>query len=203
MSAESFQKPGIDEWVQHADTLVDRLTECVHIYKKQPNPDVFMSDAERQQKTDTTITFLRRLHTLLDQSETPTDSVANAHSYHERTANGMAVLFGEILEVLPDLSSDMQKLLKSPWMSHFPNKIAERLFNGSVDESQGLGSGHPEHGRLPAVLQDLLERERMGDSRRPREDLLHLGEPRRHDMENRERWSRLNGGFLRTAGRVE
>jgi hypothetical protein len=88
-------------------------------------------------------------------------------------------------------------------MHHFPNRVAETIFNGNGESSHGIGSGQIEHGRLPAALNDLLEREQMGETRHPREDLLQQGEPRRHDVEARARWVKQNGRFLRSAGRVE
>ncbi len=203
MNALHIQKPSVEEWQSWAVVVVDRLTECIHLYKRPPHVDVFMADAERQRKTDITVKLIHRIHALLDQAETPTDSVPHAHLHDERTISGFIVLFHETLKTLPWLSEDMQKLLKSPWMRKFPNTIAETLFRGDEDESHGIGSGHPEHGRLPEALAKLLEREEMGDERPPREDLLRHGEPRRHDPEGRTRWMQQNCRFLRGAGRVE
>ena len=197
------QKPSIEEWLHWGEVVVDQLTNCVHIYKKPPHSEAFMSDAERQQKSDFVIKILRRMHPLLDQSAIPSDSIAEAHSHDERTISSLVVIFNETLKNLIWLSSDMQKLLKSPWMSNFPNKTAENLFFGVEDESEGIGSGRVEHGRLPASLADLLEREETGETRRPREEWLRQGEPRRHDPEARTRWAEQNSQFLRSAGRVE
>jgi hypothetical protein len=203
MNEQHLQKPNVEEWLFLAVAVVDRLTECVHVYKHPPFVDVFVADAERQHKSNLTVGLIRRFHTLLDQAETPTDSIAGAYGHDERVIDGFIVLFHEALKILPWLSADMQKLLKSPWMRQFPNKIAETLFLGDGDETQGIGSGHPEHGRLPAALAAILEREQIGETRHPREELLRHGEPRRHDVEGRTRWVRENSSFLRTAGRVE
>lgn len=197
------QKPGIEEWLHWAGILTDQLTSCVHHYKKESTNTSFMSEAERQQKSDFVIRLLRRLHPLMDQSTTPSDSIADAHNHDEQTIASLTVLFGEALKNMIWISSDMQKLLRSPWMSNFPNKAAEDLFFGIEDESQGIGSGRVEHGRLPASLSDLLDREETGETRRPREDWLRQGEPRRHDNDARTRWAEQNGKFLRSAGRVE
>jgi hypothetical protein len=203
MAKHHMQKPGVEEWTRWANVVIDRLTDCVHVYKKPPYADVFIPDAERQHKNDKTIKLLQRIHALVDRSETPTDSIPEVHVHDERVIGGLSVIFAETVTALPQLSADMQKLLKSPWMSNFPNKTAETLFYGSGIEAEGIGSGHPEHGRLPAVLASMLEREQMGDDRYPREDLLHQGEPRRNDAESRTRWAEQNSRFLRTAGRVE
>jgi len=201
--SRQHQKPGVEEWLEWAEVVVDRLTDCVHVYKKPPTPGAFMADAERQTKTDKTIKLLHRIHALVDKSETPSDSIPDVHGHDEQRISGLALLFDETLKALPQLSTDMQKLLKSPWQSKFPNKIAQILFFGDGDEDHGIGSGYPEQGRLPAALAALLEREQMGESRHPREALLLHGEPRRHDAEGRQRWREQNSRFLRSAGRVE
>jgi hypothetical protein len=203
MNKQPLQKPGVEEWLHWAEVVLDRLTDCIHVYKKPPYVDVFMSDSERQKKNDIAIQLLHRIHALVDKSETPSDSVSDVHHHDEQIIDGIAVLFRETLEQLPMFSADMQKLLKSPWHSKFPNTIAQNLFLGPENESQGIGSGHPEHGRLPEALTSMLERELMGDSRCPRKALLRQAEPRRHDVESRERWAQQNSHFLRTAGRVE
>ncbi|MDE1902028.1 MAG: hypothetical protein KGI37_10355 [Alphaproteobacteria bacterium] len=203
MSDWRAQKPGIEEWLYWAEVVVDRLSDCVHTYKRPPYADVFIPEGQRQIRIEDTVKLLHRVHALSDQAETPTDSIADVHRYDERLIDGMAVTFSETLRALPHLSTDMQKLMKSPWQSHFPNKIAQTLFLGDGDEAHGIGSGHIEHGRLPEALFNLIEREKMGDMRRPREELLRQGEPRRNDAAGRARWAQKNGGFLRSAGRVE
>jgi hypothetical protein len=96
----------------------------------------------------------------------------------------------------------MQKLLKSPWQGRFENRIAEELFRGpGGDEKQGIGSGLPDHGRLPAVLAALLESEEQGDTRPLRQDLLHRAPMR--DDKIAERWGERNSRILRSAGRIE
>jgi hypothetical protein len=203
MTAQQRQKPGVEEWLHWAEVILDRLTDCVHLYKKPPATGGFMPDIERQQKSEKALNLLHRLHALVDKSDTPSDSIRDVHSHDEQIIDGFAVLFRETLRTLPQLSEDIQKLLKSPWQGKFTTKIAQTLFAGAGDESQGIGSGHPEHGRLPEALFNMLEREEIGDIRRPREALLRTGEPRRHDTEGRDRWSKENAKFLRTAGRIE
>jgi hypothetical protein len=126
------------------------------------------------------------------------------HGYHqdEEVIEGLQILFRETLYTLPWVSTDMQKLLKSPWLSNFPNQMAHDLFYGQKDQAEGIGSGHIEHGRLPESLFNLIEREKMGDGRnRPEESSRH--EPQRRDGEARNRWGEQKSRFLRTAGRVE
>ena len=202
---EPQNKPSIEEWLFWANIVIERLTDCAHVYgQKEALPSgVFMAEAERQKKTEATVAMLRRIYILVDQSETPTASIAEAHIHDERTINGLAVLFEALLQDMHELSADMQKLLASPWHSKFPNKIAQTLFFGSDDESHGIGSGTPEHGRLPAMLTELIEHEQIGDTRLPRQDFLRQGEPRRHDADSRRRWMEQNSKFLRSAGRVE
>ena len=202
---EVQHKPTTEEWLSWANVVIDRLTECAHIYgQKEPLPaGIFMADAERQKKTNATVSLLRRIYILVDQLEMPTASVSDAHIHDEHTIRGLTVLFDELLQAMPELSTDMQKLLQSQWHSKFPNQAAETLFYGQKDESHGIGSGNVEHGRLPATLAELIEREQVGITRLPREDLLRHGEPRRNDPDSRRRWVEQNSKFLRSAGRVE
>ncbi|MDE2029662.1 MAG: hypothetical protein KGI97_03755 [Alphaproteobacteria bacterium] len=204
MDIQQTQKPTVEEWVYWAEVVIDRLTDCVRVYKHPPHVDVFVADSERQQKTAMSTDLLRRIYALVDQAETPSDSITGAHIHDEQIIDGLGVLFREMLLTLPMLSSDMQMMLKSSWFKNFPNKIAQDLFFGeNDDETRGIGSGHSEHGRLPEAMTQLMEREQAGDTRYPREELLRHGEPRRHDIEARQRWSEQNSGFLRMAGRVE
>jgi len=196
---QQFQKPSIDEWTRVAETVADRLTECVHTYKH--NTYIFMAESERQHKTSFVIKILQGLHSLLDQAEMPSELVANTQESDEQVIVGLTGLFNESLEALPWISTDMQKLLKSPWMKGFPDKVAQSLFWGNGDESKGIGSGLPEHGRLPGVLSRLLEQEAMGDVRPPRDS--SAGEPCRHDVDASTRWAEQNRDFLRKAGRVD
>lgn len=204
MKDHQTQKPSHEEWLHWAQVVIDRLTTCVHIYTKPPHRDMFMLDHDRQAKNAKTIDLLHRVHTLTDEVDTPTESLAEVAHHDERVIAGLAVLMAETLERLPELSTDMQALLKSPWHSKCAGRLADELFRGpGGNEPEGIGSGHPENGRLPESLQNLLEREQSGESRRPREALVRgEDEPRRHD-ETQRRWADKNSQFLRSAGRVD
>jgi hypothetical protein len=204
MSEHLKQRPSHEEWLYWAQVVIDRLTTCVHVYSKPPYPDVFIPDSERQKKNGHTLDLLKRIHTLTDESDTPTGSLAEVAHHDERVIAGLALLLRDTLSYLPTLSADMQKLLKSPWHDNYTSRTASELFRGTQSHDQeGIGSGHPEHGRLPEVLYELLEREQIGDqSRRPREALQRQSEPQRHDQVQR-RWADKNSRFLRSAGRVE
>jgi len=198
-----IQKPSHQEWLDWAQVVIDRLTTCVHVYSKPPHEDVFIADHERQEKNAKTVNLLRRIHALTDEVDTPTESLAEVAYHDERVIAGLTVLLRDTLDQLPELSTDMQKLLKSSWHSKCAGRLADELFRGPMgNEQEGVGSGFPEHGRLPEVLQNLLEREQTGDSRRPREALVRSSEPRRHD-ETQRRWADKNSQFLRSAGRVD
>jgi hypothetical protein len=186
MNAQRLKKPSVEEWLHWAEIVVARLTDCVHAYKKLPPIDGYISEAERQQKADAAIKFLHRIHALVDRSETPTDSVADVHAHDEQIIQGLVLVFDEVIHALPILSGDMQKLLKSPWMGKYASAQAQTLFHGDDTEEHGLGSGHPEHGRMPAALVSMLEREQLADHRHPRKALLHHGEPRRHNNGHRQ-----------------
>lgn len=210
MDAKQIHKPSHEEWLNVGHVVIERLTTCAHIYSKPPHTDVFIPDQERQNKLAATVDLLRRVHALTDEADTPTESLAEVAYHDERVVDGLAVLMLETLSRLPELSTDMQKLLKSPWHSHCAGRLADELFRGPMaKESEGIGSGHAEHGRLPEVLKTMLEREQIGDIRRPREALhrdvnenTEDAEPQRHDGTQR-RWADKNSRLLRSAGRVE
>ena len=60
----------------------------------------------------------------------------------------------------------MQLLLKSQWVDDCNGKTANDLFRGTMGhENEGIGSGEPENGRLPEILQNLLNSEASNDAR--------------------------------------
>ena len=200
------QKPSHSEWMEWAQIVLDRLTTCVHVYSKPPYADVFMLEAERQKKNGTALSLLRRIHDMVTDSETPTESLADVYHHDERAIAGLTVLMRETLDLLPVISADMQKLLKSEWYDRCNGRIASELFRGPMGDLQrGIGSGYAEQGRLPEVLAQLLERERIGDRRHPRKDLhrpadtvasSHLDDgmaPKRHTPEMKRRYSDGSG----------
>lgn len=213
MERNSLAKPSREEWVQWAQVVIDRLTTCVHIFSHPPYEDVFMADHERLDKNAKTLSLLRRIHTLTDEAETPTGSLKEVADHDERVIAGLSVLLRETLSRLPSLSSDMQFLLKSPWYDKCNGRLASELFRGPMgNEPEGIGSGYAEHGRLPEVLEILLEREETGDYRAPRSALhRHGGDsssadasgPQRSDEDIRRRWTDKNSQYLRSAGRVD
>jgi len=199
--ADEIQKPDVDEWLHWANVVIDRLTICVNVYSHPPHEDIFMNEKDRQQRNSDTIDLLKRIHKLTDETDTPTDSLTELNHHGERVVDGLALLFKETLQKLPELSLDMQKLLKSPWHSKCSSRLAESLFRGPMgNEQEGIGSGLPEHGRLPEVLANLLEREQVGDGRAPRE--AQAG-PHREDDDVAKRWGERNSRMLRSAGRIE
>lgn len=173
-----------------------------------------MADRERQEKNSKTLSLLRRIYTLTDEAETPTGSLKEVADHDERAVAGLAVLLRETLSRLPALSSDMQFLLKSPWFDKCNGRLASELFRGPMgNEPEGIGSGYAEHGRLPEVLENLIEREDTGDYRQPRAALHRhaqsgeisdaFGSPQRSDDDIRRRWTDKNSQYMRSAGRVD
>ncbi len=197
---EIFPKPARDEWLRWAEIIVERLTTCVHVYSKPPYEDVFIPDAERQEKNARALALLKRVHALTDEGDTPSDSLSDVEHHDERVIAGLLVLFKETLNYLPELSTDMQKLLKSHWSANCNGRRAEKFFCGPEGkENEGIGSGHAEHGRLPQALADLLEREQTGDTR----TLQEITSPRRHDHGDRHHHAEMQRRYFGTAGRVE
>ncbi|MDX2027977.1 MAG: hypothetical protein SFW62_05025 [Alphaproteobacteria bacterium] len=194
-------KPAREEWFRWAGVVIDRLTTCVHIYSKPPHDDVFVADSERQGKNGRTLDLLRRIHALTDEADTPTDSLDDLEHHDERVIAGLAVLLRDMMNLLPDLSADMQKFLKSPWYDNCNGRLATELFRGPLGrEPEGIGSGYTEHGRLPLALQELLEQEQAGDTRPMRDALHREDKPQRQDEAQQRR---RNPRYLRSAGQVE
>ena len=202
-----------------AQVVIDRLTTCVHVYSKPSYEDVFIAEKERQEKNAATLSLLRRIHGLVDDGDTPTESLADVAHHDEQIIDGLTVLFREALGMLPPLSADMQKLLKSEWFDKCNGRLASELFRGPMGNMpEGIGSGYPEQGRLPEVLAALLQRERVGDARQPRKELhrhdddadksvttdLEPSEPSSRARDSvKRRWADKNAQSLRSAGRVE
>ncbi len=164
-----------------------------------------MPGNERQFKMSQTVDLLRRLHTMTDENDVrmPHDVTPDAQR-EDRIVADLQPVFRDVLRRLPAWSGDMQLLLKSPWYDKCTGKTANELFRGPEDRlAEGIGSGMPEHGRLPEVIRDLLEREQIGDSRAPFEERpLASHEPLRRD-ELAKQWGKRNSTFLRSAGRVD
>lgn len=209
LSTEQTYKPSHDEWLHCAQVVIDRLSTCVHIYSHPPYDDAFIADKERQDKNSQTLNLLRRVYSLVDGTGTPTDSLADVAHHDERVIAGLNVLMNEVLSRLPEISADMQHLLKSPWFDKCNGRLASELFRGPMgNEPEGIGSGHVEHGRLPEVIHNLLEREQVGVRRQPRQALHRASNDRRPvrasgDIETLRRWTDVNSQQLRIAGRVE
>ena len=205
-------KPSHREWMEWGQVVIDRLTTCVHVYSKPPYDDVFIAEKERHEKNDATLSLLRRIHGLIDEGETSIELIGDVAAHDERVIDGLSALFRETLDMLPTLSSDAQKLLKSEWFDKCNGRVASELFRGPMgDLPRGIGSGYAEQGRLPSVLASLLERERIGEDRQPRKDIpTHKVDrylkaedesgPQRNTVDVKSRWATKN---RRTAGAVE
>jgi hypothetical protein len=205
MAREESLKPSYDEWMYWTQVIVDRLTTVTHVYGKPPHADVFMPEREKQDKLSMTVDIMRRLHNLTDENELGLPkNRADAERYEQNLIDGLQPLYREVLDWLPAVSNDMQRLLKSPWYDDCAGKLANILFRGPQEgEEEGIGSGLIEHGRLPAVLDNLLDREASSTTRAPRIEKPKHADPlmRREDLA--KLWGRRNSAFLRSAGRVD
>lgn len=205
MNGLENQKPSYDEWMYWTQVIVDRLTTVTRVYGNPPHADVFMPERERQTKLNDTVRILHHLHQLTDENELslPKDP-AEAAAHEETMVAALQPLYREILGVMPVWSGDMQKLLKSPWFDECAGKLAHTLFrgpNGNLNE--GIGSGMPENGRLPAVIEQLMEREAVGESRAPRIEKPRHAQPRMRREELARLWSKKKSSLLGSAGRIE
>ena len=200
-----LHKPSFDEYMYWSQVIIDRLTTVSRVYSKPPHVDVFIPDNERQSKIAQTVDILRQMHSQTDDNELkPAHAAEKPEESHERVIENLHPLFHEILRRLPSWSSDMQRFLKSPWFDNCAGKIANELFRGPDGrEAEGIGSGQVIHGRLPAQIELLLEREQMGDNRAPREALPQKIAKQMGRTELAKRWSQQNSSFLRSAGRMD
>ena len=202
MSGLEANKPAYDEWMYWTQVVIDRLTSIVHVYNKPPYSDVFMPEHTRQTRIAAVVDLLRRLHGLTDEDSTALPQAHLRDSKDEQVIADLQQLLKNLLQHLPQFSTDMQQLLKSPWYDDCAGRVANDLFkgpNGKLDE--GIGSGQPDHGRLPARLEAMLEREWMGDSRPMRLE----APPKAHIADRQDvakLWAKRNTP-LRTAGRID
>jgi len=204
MTGEDKLKPSYDEWMYWTQVIVDRLTTISFVYSKPPFPDVFISDRERQTKISLTVDVLALLHEQTDENELhmPQEMLGVAER-ESRYITALQPIYVDILRRLPDWSDDMQKLLKSPWFDNCAGKLANVLFRGPDGrETEGIGSGHSENGRLPEMIEMLLEREAMGDSRAPRIQKPRMVASNMKREELARLWGKKNSSFLRSAGRM-
>lgn len=198
-------KPSYDEWMYWTQVVVDRLTTITHVYGNPPHPDVFIAEKERQDKLSATVAVMRSLHDLTDAFELsiPKNAVDTGQREAELIAHIQPV-FATVLERLPQWSNDMQRLLKSPWMNECAGKLAMILFRGPEGRlKEGIGSGMVEHGRLPAQIEEMLDREAAGGERAPRVEKPRFADPRMRREEVARLWAKHNSAFLRSAGRMD
>ena len=209
--SEKRQKPSCDEWLSWAQVVVDRLSNCVHVYSKPPTYGGFMPDKERQDKNARNLALLRRIYNLIDSAD-GVDGVSDEGALITELQD----MFEETLAALPGLSTDMQHLLKSPWYEDCNGEIATVIFCGTDGaKMEGIGSGHAEHGRLPRALKNLISREQMGDSRAPSrsqrqgtaQPVATIVEPSINPVERsktlQQQWATQNSRHLRSAGRMD
>lgn len=205
MVGEENKKPSYDEWMFWTQVIVDRLTTIAHVYGNPPHADVFMPERERQSKLSQTVDVLRHLHEQTDMNELhmPRETMTAAEE-ETRFITALQPLYIDVLRRLPDWSDDMQKLLKSPWYDNCSGKLANILFRGPEGrEPEGIGSGRPENGRLPEMIESLLDREAVGDSRAPRVEKPRMAEKNMHREDLAKLWGKKNSSFLRSAGRID
>lgn len=205
MASDDHLKPSYDEWMYWTQVVVDRLTTATHVYSNPPHPDVFMPERERQTKLSQTVDLMRHLHNLTDEHElqTPRD-LSTAGSHEETLISDLQPAFRDVLAALPEISGDMQMLLKSPWFDNCNGKTANILFRGPMgNEREGIGSGMIENGRLPEVISHLLDRESAGGERAPRVEKPRFAQTLMRREELARLWGKKNSSFLRSAGRMD
>lgn len=205
MSGFENIKPSFDEWMYWAQVIVDRLTTVTHIYGNPPHPEVFIAEKERQTKLNDAVAVMRKLHEMTDGYELTTPSTPLDPAQREASLiEDLQPVFHAVLERLPTWSSDMQKLMRSPWQNSCAGKIATILFRGPDGRlREGIGSGMVENGRLPEVIAELLDREAAGGERAPRVEKPKAAQNRMRREDIARLWAKHNAAFLRQAGRMD
>lgn len=195
-------RPSYDEWMYWAQVVVDRLTTISHVYSQPPHPDVFIREKERQEKLSATVAVLRHIHDLTDKYDLSLpENPRDAAQKEEDLIAALQPLFRAVLERLPMWSTDMQRLMKTPWAQGCIGKTAQILFKGPDGrEVEGIGSGMIENGRLPAKIAEMLDIEAAGGDRTPRIEKPRFAESKMRREDLARLWSK---SFLRTAGRID
>lgn len=201
--ARVTSKPSFDVWLRWAEVLCQRLEAVYQVYE----------DHGAHDKATRAVIGLSRLHSILAGKLAQHLSVlpyaqlqqmtAGGNRFEEAQITALTGIFHTALRELPDISKDMQKLLKSSWHGECNGRLASDLFKGprgSVNE--GIGSGLARDGMLPMALEQLLQQEQMGGIRTPSQTGLSAEQQQRW-METSRRWAARNSVHLRRAGRVE
>ncbi|MBI1273213.1 MAG: hypothetical protein GC131_03900 [Alphaproteobacteria bacterium] len=127
--------------------------------------------------------------------------------YDELRINSLTVLCTELIDKLPEISLDMQQLLRSSWTGDCNGRLAADLFKGPVGtKNEGIGSGNAFDGMLPWVISNLLDREERGTDRPLRTSATAM--PVAPDERNRRtdlarRWAETRTSHLRKSGGIE
>ncbi len=202
-NAQEQPKASFDVWLRWADVLMHRLTSIKEIYSGQ-------MDAEAVGRVGG---YLGQLRFVLDGAlarhlvHRPYAQL-NELSYGQDKLFDMQIqaltsVFRNVLTDFPQISKDMQKMLNSRWEGNCNGRVAMDIFRGPVGTlNEGIGSGYPRDGQLPAVLDQLLLLEGTGSSRTPRQTTLSAEEQIRW-QDTARRWASMNSTHLRSAGRLD
>lgn len=204
----SESKAPFDEWMRWAGVLQRRLGTIHDVYKQNG----WEKDRELVNLA------LLRLRLILE-NEPPPPSAGESNSPYaaiqphqlavdldkldELRIKSLADIVRDALIHLPRLSTDMQKLLRSMWRGECSGRTASDLFKGPMNtKNEGIGSGKPEDGQLPMVLDHLLNREQAEGERPPRNrDVAPLELQRRYEVARR--WAHYNASHMRSSGGIE
>lgn len=200
MQAVAEQKPSYNELVRWVGVISDRLTNVAHVYHNPPYADAYIREQDRQARAEVVLNVIRRLNSLIESNDSLTvRSPAELMEKDEEVIAQLFPLFRELLVLLPHISDDMQFLLKSPWYENCTGRKATDIFCGPTkDLNEGIGSGRVEHGRLPEILSNLIEREQLGDGRPP-----HVIEPESDYQIRRAALAGRRRGSFGSAGRMD
>lgn len=155
------KKSTFEIWQKWAKVLLRQLDQAADVYEyHQEN-----GEAEKLNE------YLDRLRLFVDPlahapeiAKRDYDVEGGVRKLYLLSLTMLRELFAESLRILPEISEDMQRLLKSPCYGHCNGRTATDLFKGPHGTTnEGIASGIPdERGGLPWMLEKLLDEAEAG-----------------------------------------
>lgn len=203
--ADAAEKPkaSFDVWLRWADVLATRLETARQVYTEHGVAEGATRAAGIVSRLRFVLDGALAKHLSFQPYAALNQLTHGQDKFTEMQIQALASVFRLMLENFPALSKDMQKLLNSRWEGSCNGRVASDLFRGPVGTlNEGIGSGYPRDGRLPGVLEQLLQLEESGSARSARQTTLSAEEQQRW-QETARRWASMNSNHLRSAGRLD
>jgi AcrR family transcriptional regulator len=199
--SEILLKPSFDVWLRWADVLRQRLQTIRQIYLDHQQQNAAAQTGRLHERLQLVLDGRLSRHYTHMRYAPLLQLTKGADCFVDLQIMALANIFRDTLEVFPQLSADMQKLLNAPWGDSVVGRLATDLFRGPVGSlNEGIGSGYPRDKQLPSVLEQLLYKETSGSTRAARQTTL-TGEEYKRWVDIARRYAK-NTGHVTTAGRI-